>query len=205
MLIGLFRSNLSTLDLSSKVALFNVNCRRPYLVVDLAVASPCHAMWIGSTVSTVYICGVDHKDISRWRNDNFRWWNGNFRWCNGVPAERNHCWRHTCVAELRCAYRLLLLEHLTDILTCLLTYLQHFVACVPRRRPINESVRVGVPWGLAASVAAAASGDCGWRCWEFVRRMSLMMLSRVFWHLCMSSFSPSPVRTTLKGVGTEEV
>ena len=35
---------LSALDLSSKVALVNVNYRLPYLVVDLAVASPCHAM-----------------------------------------------------------------------------------------------------------------------------------------------------------------
>ena len=41
---------------------------------------------------------VDHKDISRWWNDNFRWWNGNFRWSNakhrwwnGVMAEFNHC------------------------------------------------------------------------------------------------------------------
>ena len=35
---------LSALDLSSKVAIFNVNYRRPYLVVDLAVASSCHTM-----------------------------------------------------------------------------------------------------------------------------------------------------------------
>ena len=35
---------LSALDLSSKVGLVNVNYRRPYLVVGLAVASPCHAM-----------------------------------------------------------------------------------------------------------------------------------------------------------------
>ena len=35
---------LSALDLSSKVALVNVNYRQPYLVVDLAVASSCHTM-----------------------------------------------------------------------------------------------------------------------------------------------------------------